>query len=315
MPEPPISEEGKKLLDRMLAIWPAIMQHSRREKIVHLLSLIMAARTAAEAGAEEVREAIRLVVPKSYDPFFHMMEDMDKFKRLALDIYNDMDAYRALPVQVRRWERPPAAPPDTPPEQMKVTAFCASPRAGGNTDLLIDEALAGVASTGARGKKIMLQQTAMGFCIGCRRCKDEHYQGMCTVKDDMGEIYRTIIASDAIIVGFPIYTGRECAQLSTFLDRWDCFERFKFQPTLAPGRRALVIGTWGYPYIDTYDHVMENVMVVLKLHKIETVEALSACGFEGILHGLDERRKGTIAGFPAELHKAFQAGIGLVKGE
>jgi len=77
----------------------------------------------------------------------------------------------------------------------------------------------------------------------------------------------------------------------------------------------MVIGTWGYPYIDTYDHVIENVMLVLKLHKVEAVEALSACGFEGILHGLDEKRKGTIAQFPAELRKAFETGVGLVTGE
>jgi len=315
MPQPLLSEDGKKLLDKMLAIWPAIMQQRRKERIMYLLSLVMAAGQKTEAGPNEVSEAIKLLVPKSYDPFFHMMEDMEKFKKLTLDTFDDMEAYRALPIQVRRWERPPAAKPATPPDQMRVTAFCASPRKNGNTDLLIDEALAGVASTGARGEKIMLQKTAMGFCIGCRRCKDEDYGGMCTVTDDMGPLYQKIIASDAIIIGFPIYTGRECAQLSTFLDRWDCFERFKFQPTLAPGRRALVIGTWGYPYIDTYDHVIENVMVVLKLHKIETVEALSACGFEGILHGLDEKRKGTIAQFPAELLKAFQAGVGLVKGE
>jgi len=315
MSGPSLNEAGKNLLDRIVAIWPAILQGRRKEKILYALSLVMALRKKSEAGLEEVREAIKLVVPKSYDPFFHMMEDMDKFKKLALDIYEDMDAYHALPIQVKRWERPPAAKPAKPPDQMRVTAFCASPRKNGNTDLLIDEALAGVAITGARGEKIMLQKTAMGFCIGCRKCKDQGYEGMCAVKDDMSELYGKIIASDAIIIGFPIYTGRECAQLSTFLDRWDCFERFKFQASLTPGRRALVIGTWGYPYIDTYDHVMENVMLVLKLHKIETVEALSACGFEGILHGLDEKRKGTIAKFPAELHKAFQAGAGLVTGE
>jgi multimeric flavodoxin WrbA len=167
-------------------------------------------------------------------------------------------------------------------------------------------------STGAKGEKIMLQKIKMGFCIGCRRCKDLDFEGMCAVKDDMAEIYPKIIDSDAIIIGFPIYTGRECAQLSTFLDRWDCFERFKFQSHLKPGRRAMVIGTWGYPYIDSYDHVIENVMVVLKLHKIETVEAISACGFEGILHGLDDEKKGVIAKFPEELKKAYEAGVGLV---
>jgi len=308
-----LTEEGKQTLDKIINVWPAIMQKRRREKILHILSLIMASKGITEAGKDEVIEAVKVIVPKSYDPFFHMMEDMEKFKRLTLDTFEDMEAYNALPIQVRRWERADSGKTCTPPRQMKVTAFCASPRKNGNTDLLIEEALKGAMSTGAQGEKIVLQKIKMGFCIGCRRCKDSDFERMCSVKDDMTEIYQKIIDSDAIIIGFPIYTGRECAQLSTFLDRWDCLERFKLKAMLEPGRRAMVIGTWGYPYIDTYDHVIENVMVVLKLHKIETVEALSACGFEGIFHGLDENKKGVIAKFPDELHKAYQAGIGLVK--
>jgi len=314
MNEPMLTEEGKQTLNKMINVWPAIMQKRRREKILHVLSLIMASKGTTEAGEDEVIEALKVVVPKSYDPFFHMMEDMEKFKRLTLDTFEDMEAYNALPIQVRRWEKAKNEKPSKSPEQMKVTAFCASPRKNGNTDLLIEEALKGAMSEGAQGEKIVLQKIKMGFCIGCRRCKDSDFERMCSVKDDMTEIYQKIIGSDAIIIGFPIYTGRECAQLSTFLDRWDCLERFKFQATLEPGRKAMVIGTWGYPYIDTYDHVIENVMVVLKLHKIETVEALSACGFEGILHGLDENKKGVLAKFPDELHKAYQAGIGLLKG-
>lgn len=309
-----LTDEGKQILDKTLNIWPAIMHKGRREKILYILSLIMASKGITEAGKDEVIEAVKIIVPKSYDPIFHMWEDMEKFKRLTLDTFEDMEAYKALPIQVRRWERADVGKSSKPPEQMKVTAFCASPRKNGNTDLLIEEALKGAMSTGAQVEKIMLQKIKMGYCIGCRRCKDSDFEVMCTVKDDLSGIYQNIIDSDAIIIGFPIYTGRECAQLSTFLDRWDCLERFKFQATLKPGRRAMVIGTWGYPYIDSYDHVIENVMVVLKLHKIETVEALSACGFEGILHGLDENRKGVIAKFPDELYKAYQAGTGLVKG-
>jgi multimeric flavodoxin WrbA len=307
-----LTSDGVQTLDKIIAIWPAIMRQGRRERILQLLSLMMPSKGIAEAGKDEVIEAVRMIVPKSYDPFFHMMEDMEKFKRLTLDTFEDRDAYNALPIKVRRWERATTEKSRKPSAQMKVTAFCASPRKDGNTDLLIEEVLKGVSSVGAQGEKIILQRIKMGFCIGCRRCKDTDYKGICTVKDDMAHLYQKIIDSDAIIIGFPIYTGRECAQLSTFLDRWDCFERFKFQAKLEPGRRALVIGTWGYPYIDTYDHVMENVMVVLKLHKVETVEALSACGFEGILHGLDEQGKGVIAKFPDELRKAYEAGVGLV---
>jgi multimeric flavodoxin WrbA len=307
-----MNEEGKQIFDKVLQITPRIMQKEREEKLLDILSLLMASKGIKEAGKNEAIQAAKYVVDKGYDPLFHMWEDMDTYKRVVLDTYDSVDADKARPVLVKRWERPPIEKPAKPPEKMNIVAFCASPRRGGNTDLLVEEALKGAMSSGAQGEKIMLQKIKLGFCLGCRKCKDSDYEGMCTVKDDMTEIYQKVIDADAIIIGFPIYTGRECAQLSTFLDRWDCFERFKFRPSLEPGRRAMVIGTWGYPYDDTYDFIMQNIMVIIKLHGIETVEGLSACGFEGMFHGLDKNNKGVIAQHPEQLRKAFEAGVGLV---
>ena len=53
-------------------------------------------------------EATRMVVPKSYDPLFHMFEDMEGFKKRMLDPFVSEEAYNKIPVQVRRWphERP-----------------------------------------------------------------------------------------------------------------------------------------------------------------------------------------------------------------
>jgi multimeric flavodoxin WrbA len=308
-----LSKEAEGILQRVLSIWPQIMQESRKEKILFMLSLLMASRKIRSADADILIEATKLVVPKSYDPFFHMMEDMSKFRRLTLDPFDDMKAYNALPIKVKRWKMSRKKKSVTAAQHKKILAFCASPRKGGNTDLLLDEALKGAQDAGAKTEKVMLQRIKLGYCIGCRKCKDKGYEGMCTVKDDMSPLYQKIIDSDAIIIGFPIYTGRECAQLSTFMDRWDCFERFKFGGKLQPGRVAMVIGTWGYAYDDTYDHIIENIMVILKLHKVETVEALSACGFEGMLHGFDEKRKGVIAKFPRELKKAYEAGASLAR--
>jgi multimeric flavodoxin WrbA len=312
MPQVRLSKEAERTLQKIIAIWPQIMHQQRKEKILTMLSLLMGARKVRIADQALVIEAVKLIVPKSYDPFFHMMENMDKFKRLTLDPFDDMQAYAALPIKVKRWKSPRRSHKKATAKKKKVIAFCASPRRGGNTDILIDEALCGARDAGCETEKIMLQKIKLGYCIGCRKCKDKGYEGMCTVKDDMTPLYQKIMDADAVIIGFPIYTGRECAQLSTFMDRWDCFERFKFGAKLQPGRVALVIGTWGYAYDDTYDHIIENIMVILKLHKIETVEALSACGFEGILHGLDEKRRGVIAKFPRELKKAYDAGAALV---
>ncbi len=91
------------------------------------------------------------------------------------------------------------------------------------------------------------------------------------------------------------------------------FERHLFTSRLEPGRKAMVIGTWGYPGIDTYDHVIENIITILNLHKVETVEAISACGFEGLRHGLDTRRRGVIAHYPKQLKKAYLAGKSLAR--
>ena len=312
MNEPVLTEDGKQILNKFMQITPRVMQKQRQEKLFEILRLLMAAEGLKEANRDLIIKAAKYVVDKGYDPLFQMWEDMEAYKKVVLDTYDSKEADHARRVLVKRWERPALEKPAKPPEQMNVIAFCASPRLNGNTDLLVEESLKGALSMGARVEKVMLSRIKMGFCLGCRKCKDSGYEGMCTVKDDMTEIYQKIIDCDAVIIGFPIYTGRECAQLSTFLDRWDCFERFKFQPRLKPGRRAMVIGTWGYPYDDTYDFVMQNIMVILKLHSIETVEALSACGFEGMFHGLDGDKKGVVARHPDQLRKAFEAGAGLI---
>jgi len=314
MNEPVLREEGKKILETILNLWPAIIRKRRKEKILRILSGLMAVEGVAEAGADLVSEAIKFVVPNSYDAVFIMMEDMQKFRKMTTETYEDIEAYKARPINVRRWDLVDGPKPAKTPEQMKVLAFCASPRKNGNTDLLVEEALKGVVSTGAQAEKIMLQRLKLKFCVGCRKCKDAGFEEMCIVKDDMTDIYPKIVDSDAIIIGFPIFTGRECAQLATFFDRWDCFVRAKHQDPRTWDKRGMVIGTWGFSTIDSYDDIVENVMILLKMHRIETVEALSACGFEGMLHGLDENRKGMIAQRPELLKKAFDAGVSLVGG-
>jgi putative NADPH-quinone reductase len=304
--------DGQAVFDKIIAIWPPIIRQRRKEKILLILSLLMQARRVKKAGGDLVIEATRLVVPKSYDPLFHMIEDMEKFKKKMLDPFQDKTAYNKIPIQVKRWKKTGRKKTGSSEVQKKVIAFCASPRRNGNTDLLVEEALKGARDAGAKIEKVMLQKIKMDHCIGCRKCKEPDYDDICVIKDEMAGIYQKIINADALIIGFPIYTGRECAQLCTFLDRWDGYERYMLKSCLEPGRVAMVIGTWGYPYINTYDHVIESVISTLNLHNVETIEAISACGFEGILHGLDEKRRGVILRHPKQLKKAYAAGRALV---
>jgi len=307
MTEPVLTKEGQEVLDMALNMRPAMVREERKKKYRRIISLLMNEQGCKEAGKELVLEAVSMVESKMLQLVLKWMEDPDTWQKMQLK-YTDMDVYFASPMPVKRWQHPSPSKPTKRPEEMKVLAFCASPRKGGNTDVLIDEALRGAEDAGAKTEKIMLQKMKIGYCIGCRKCKDEGFDPWCAQKDDMTDIYPKIVDSDAIIIGFPIYTARECAQLATFMDRWRCVGKVE------PSRRAMVIGTWGYPAIDTYDHMIERLISILHLHGFETAEALSACGFSGKLGGFDENRKAMVLRFPKELEKAHQAGKSLVTG-
>lgn len=316
MTEPVVTKEGQEVLDKILNLRPPIVREERKAKYLRVLSLIMTEQGVKEAGRELVIKALKLVESKDMDPLFHTWEEPEKLKEFS-ERYRDIEAYYAGPCKVKRWEHPSISKLAKRPEEMKVIAFCASPRNGGNTDVLVDEALRGATDAGAQGEKFMLQKLNIKHCISCRKCLDPAYERICAIKDDVSEIiFPKVIDSDAIIIGFPIYIGKECARLSMFMERWGAFGEFlREKMILKPGRRAMVIGTWAYPFVDTYDHVIAEIAMKLYVSGVETAEAISACGFGGMLHGLDDKKRGLILRFPKELEKAYQAGKSLVTGE
>jgi len=314
MTEPVLTKEAQEILDAAINRPYGGLPFRRpatREKYLHIISLVMNEKGVKEAGKELVIEAIRILEGNKCDLTFQRLEDPAMIKRLFIDPSVDKEAYYALPRQVKRWVLPPSKP-TKPPQEMKVLAFNASPRVGGNTDVLIDEALRGAKDAGAASiEKIMLQKIKLGFCIGCEKCQDSGWEGFCSQKgDDVNDMFQKIVDSDAIIIGFPIYMGRQSAQLCTFIDRW-----YSLRPKhLGTGKRGMVIGTWGVVNVDLFDYMIDSAMSIMYGRGIEPAEALSACGFEGKLHGRDDKGKAIILRFPEELEKAYQAGKSLVTG-
>jgi hypothetical protein len=307
MATPNLTREGKEVLDEIANTRPSIIKEKRRQAYLRMLSFLMNEKGVKQADWKLVTEAIIMIESKSLDPTFFKREDPDKFKRFLVDPRTSVEACYAIPIEIKRWERTPV-PAAKRPGEMKTLAFCSSPRRRGNTEVIMDEAIRGAQDAGATVEKFVLQKMKIGYCLQCTQCNLPGFEGFCPQKDAMADIYPKIVAADAIMVGFPIYTARENAQLATFLDRWRCVGNVK------PMRRAMVIGTWGYPRIDTYDHIVERIIGVLYLHGFDTVEALSACGFSGTLAGFDEKRKAMVLRHPKELEKAYQAGKSLVGG-
>jgi len=311
MTEPVLTKEGQEIMDRILMFRPAWKKEEAKERYHRVLSLIMKEQGVKEAGKELVIDTVRLLDGNAHEWVFRGMEDPAKRKRLIIDPKTDLEAYFALPIQVKRWNLPSSELTKAPGE-MKVLAINSSPRVGGNTGSLIDEALRGAKDAGVAGvEKILLQKIKMGYCIGCEKCQDPGWEGFCSQKDDVNDLFQKIAASDALIIGFPIYLGREPAQLCTLQDRGYCLGR---GGKLGTGKRSMIIGTWGYPYPDGFDSVVEKVMGMTRGYGCQPVEALSACGFEGILHGWDDKGKAMILRYPKELEKAYQAGKALVVG-
>jgi len=99
---------------------------------------------------------------------------------------------------------------------MLVLGISGSPRAGGNTEVMVKEALEGAKLVGA---EIELISLAGKKVCGCESCPECGSKGRCIIMDDMQSIYPRMVAADAIIMGSPIYFGMISAQTKALIDR------------------------------------------------------------------------------------------------
>ncbi len=99
---------------------------------------------------------------------------------------------------------------------MKITGIYGSPRAGGNSDVLLAEALRGAREAGAEVKEVFARKLKME---GCRNCGGCDKTGQCVIKDDMAEVYPLLEEADAIILSAPIFFYAPPAQAKAVIDR------------------------------------------------------------------------------------------------
>jgi multimeric flavodoxin WrbA len=100
---------------------------------------------------------------------------------------------------------------------MKILALIGSPRKGGNTDILVDQILAGSKAKGHTTEKLYLYKYKITPCIDCRNCKKGDH--VCTIKDGIQQIYPKITDADLIIFGTPVYYYGPTGQMKLLFDR------------------------------------------------------------------------------------------------
>lgn len=159
--------------------------------------------------------------------------------------------------------------------EMKITGFVGSPRKGGNTDVLVRQALAGAEEVGAATRLIYLNDVAFRDCQGCGFCKRAR---ACRLNDGMEELYEAIRESDGIVLGSPVYFGMITGTAKSFIDRWYAFLNDDFTSRIPPGKTAALILPQGDVNPDVYAPMATHFSVTLEFFGFRVAAPLIAAG-------------------------------------
>ena len=173
----------------------------------------------------------------------------------------------------------------------KILILSASPRKGGNSDILCQQFMKGAEAAGHQVEMISLYDKKIGFCRACYAC---FRTGKCVLKDDMEEILDKMQAADAFVVATPTYFLTMNGMLKNTIDRF------------LPKWQDLG-GHDVYLIITGHDQKKGLELVGQELEKIFT-----NLGDEvrGIIWGEGVWQKGEVVGTPA-MEEAYRAGRGL----
>lgn len=186
---------------------------------------------------------------------------------------------------------------------MKVLGISASPRAGGNTDILLDKALEGVKASGARVQKVILNTLKFSPCQECQNTRDD---GTCIVEDDMQSVYKRIEETDIVILASPIFFGSLSAQAKMMIDRFQCIWRVKYMlkkdifGRKKKGAFICVEASSREDFLNNAKSIVKNFFATINAEYSQELFCM----------GVDE--KGKILKYPHLLQKAFELGKSMV---
>jgi len=188
---------------------------------------------------------------------------------------------------------------------MKVLGISASPRIDGNSDLLLQRALAGAQSADAVTEYIRLRDFDISPCIECNAC---YKTGKCVIEDDYQLISAKMLDADRLIFATPIFFMAVSAQAKLLIDRCQCLWAHKYvlkEPLFpaARDRRAMVIAVGGSKSKKMFDCIrmtMKYYLDALEMHYSANL----------FVNKMEDR--GMIKEHPTALEEAFRLGAELV---
>ncbi len=296
-------------IESLCAIFPPVIKNRWRDRLMYNSEKIAAYNGSSQVTEDIFWRSVYEVFPGGYEPLILRIKDPEKLKADMLQSRNQENlAPGTEPVQLTRWAGNSPAPAAIP-QGKKILAVNSCLRTGGNTDVMIDELARACRDNGSAVEKFYLGDLTIKPCTGCRACRKADVKTICTVKDDMTEfMYGKLYEMDGLIFGFPIYTARENGIMANFMDRWDCLSNPYLTRTMPGLKKALVVCSWMWPNPVAYDNIVEQMIILLRLHSVETTDVLVVSGTRGKKHG-----RGVVKNHPEILSTVYQAGIDFLR--
>jgi len=102
---------------------------------------------------------------------------------------------------------------------MRALAISGSPRAEGNTELMLGKVLGVLRREGIEAELVSVSDKFVKPCVACGACAKNKDRACAIKDDDFHELLERMLAADIIVVGSPVYFGSATPQLMALLDR------------------------------------------------------------------------------------------------
>jgi multimeric flavodoxin WrbA len=189
---------------------------------------------------------------------------------------------------------------------MKILGIWASPRKGGNSDILLSAFLDGARETGAEVERIALREMKITPCLEIYHCFKD---GTCPIKDDMLPLYDKLVAADVVALASPIFFYSVSAQAKAMIDRTQALwsRRYQLKQDFpGPDRQGVLLCTGA-----THGKLLFVSARLVAKYFFDAINVTYAA--EILVRGVDE--KGAILGKADVLEDAKNLGRRLAQGE
>ncbi|MCB2225668.1 MAG: flavodoxin family protein [Desulfarculaceae bacterium] len=189
----------------------------------------------------------------------------------------------------------------------RIVAIYGSPRRGGNSARLTDEAVAGAREAGAEVESVVLRDLEMSPCLEIYGCKKD---GRCVIQDDFQALYDLCLSCEGMILSSPIFFYTVSAHTKIMMDRFQSLwvkkywiDKVKFGQW-TPQRKGLFISVGATHGAKLFEGVLLTVKYFMDVLDMELTDTQ-------LVRGLD--LKGDVEAHPELLAEARAAGARLVE--